>query len=295
MGLPDRKTFAEKLTEIEDRFQKWIQRTSGVRRKVAYNAKDFLNVGWPETIWHTLYRKNILIPPAFHQKPEQFIPVLQEYLIDNVLFLYKEQIRLAVDNSFIGIFKDCGNQLGVFIITLKREGNLVLLEAGYSIYQKQASITTDDLLAAKNVKCEALNVYDDLSISRKANFLFLIGGSTLIPIFGFLGFSAVRYLSFSENFKDPQNFKELLGGTTFFCLSAFFCLIIYFGSLEAAVKSKSLYIMKYLKGLSPKSFPTHLSENGPTELISKNSYHQAFLEQVNAIVNKAVSLGEQAN
>jgi hypothetical protein len=292
----------------EEVFQHWFRAAYELSQRPSVAGKDFFNVGYPWNVkgksfgYDFLFKRTIRVPPPFHGNPDQFASVLIEFLIDNVLILYKDSVRVFVWERGVGFYKDCGDQIGGYYCQLSREGNLFTMGIMYQIYVKSHSVLMKpDAL----MKCDARIVKRSTACSAARRLRFFRIRESLDGLKSLLQVALVCAICFVLGQWLPKgNLLRGVANLVFICSLIFFALILLYipyyiiGGDGKIGKWRDKLIRDAARGnfdLSSVHFPVLFNDHREvTEGIAKGIDHQVYIERLGAIVERAVSIGEQS-
>lgn len=290
----------EKLTKSEEVFQDWLIASYEAHNKAGVEAKDFLNVGSPTGLsdkydgFEYLFKKTVKTPAVFIGNHDAFAIALIEFIIDNVLALYGDSVRVAVDgNKSLSIYKDCGGEIGGFWCGLKREGNICLLSVCYQIHWGYNSILIDP---KKLIPCTAASIRKSYAYRAKRRLRFFYSKRFLIfSIISTLFAGIVLGLLSSK-----INWLVVLGVIIGFFTCGYMKLCWdRWTNGETAIERSEIETEANVRlnhDLSPVHFPVkYFTHKKSAEAIARNHDHQVFIERLSSILERAVLAGEQSN
>jgi hypothetical protein len=284
------------LRKSEEAFQKWFRQAHVLAQSLNCSASDFRKIGTPFECgekyagYEVSVKQAIRVPRAFYDNPDDFMPVLVDYLIDNTRMLYRDSVRIAATDSKIYVYKDCGNQLGGILCYLKREGNLITASVIYQIYNCSMSILSDP---SQLVKCSDHELRRTTAWGARCRNRFFIWKR----IAGFILICLIL-LSASASVKIDLAYSVISVVASLLLL--FFLTICWISITDGDVFAESRRREKeatgHLKGdLSPIHFPVQFYEKEDVNRgIAKNLDHQVFFEKTVSVIARAVSLAEQS-
>ena len=303
----------EKLKIIEDDFQKWFRK--------AYELKDYTDVDTDLLVrdlpgaksstkiqrydyYETQFKSTIKVPPQYQDTRELFINALGKYFVDSAKFLYRDQIRYEYtgfqssnpgDSCWIKVYKSCGNEVGLFCVNFKLEGNLVVAEVGYQIFWKvMPLVSPPEMLKTFNHGALSATGRDDLlgSVATIGNGArYLIIASLFIPFITACFFNDGKYSEFV---------KTIL----FFSLLSVYllppgCYVLnqmLIGLNEYRIDRLHRRTTAIEQDLSPIHFPVkYFNSDDFSNAFNKSHDHQIFFKQLQEVVNRMSALGESSN
>jgi|LakMenE18May11ns_1017448.scaffolds.fasta_scaffold9885528_2 hypothetical protein len=288
----------EKLTKSEKVFQDWLIASYETHQKPGVEAKDFLNVGSPTDSgekyagFDFLFKRTIRTPTAFIGNHDAFAIALLEFIIDNALDLYGDSIRIAVKGKkSLAIYKNCGGEIGGFFCELNREGNIFTLGVIYQIYWGYNSI----LIAPRQLaSCTAAEIRKSYAYVAKRRLKLFYSKRFLIFLIISIILAAIALGLIASGISGLAILGVFFGFLTFGYIRS--CWNRWVNNETASERSEieNEAIVRLAHDLSPIHFPVkYFSHEKTAEAIAKNHDHQAFIERLQSILEKAVLAGEQ--
>lgn len=295
----------DKLIDSENVFWGWFNAAFAAHSTSTPCAEDFLNVGTPfraqgekKSGFEPLYKRTVLIPPGSQGNPNAFSDVLLNYLIDNLLMLYADSVRLAVDpQQGVAVFKDCGPEVGGLFCDLSREGNIFTFSVTYQVYKKKVSILSSPR-CLKNIsdssaihECEAARDYRASVGSGAVGFWLVASCGCLSLMYIALALLYPRaFRNFPEGFAYPlflaAGIFSIISVPVMQCLSK---------RNDEKLKCGNRAFFHLIHDLSPIYFPVaHFGQEHVVKAIASNHDHQVFIERVSNVIERAVSLAEHS-
>jgi hypothetical protein len=284
----------DQIAANETSFQEWFQRSWDAHHKENPSAADFKDVGDPrpttrQKSYDYLDKRTVRVMVDFQSRPDDFVQLLQDYLINNALLLYQESIRIANLPGSVSFYKDCGNQVGMVECHLSREGQIVTIAIGYQTYDKTAQIiaSPDAMKMAthqKKIKLKRIiylrnikNVYD--------SFVFLWMAIAMTDFIYIVFFRAIG--------NDVSTANSWFLGTS--CLF-FISIWPYLAKFSDRFSLDEMIESHVAKDLSHTFFPVaYYSNEDVTAAQTQNKDHAAFLERIRSVIDRAVAFGESSH
>lgn len=276
----------QQIAANEKTFQEWFQRSWDAHHKESPSAADFKDVGDPrpttrQKSYDYLDKRTVRVMVDFQSRPDDFVQLLQDYLINNALLLYQDSIRIANLPGSVSFYKDCGDQVGLVECHLSREGQIVTVAVGYQMFKKSIALTFDPLRQAKQT-----NTHRVCALEKKEKDLQLI-----VPKASIL--SILMALMFGLSVLYIGLFMTLLIGLLIVTIFAQEYLVPQLNR-KAILKKKVNAHRQH--DLSHNLFPVAYHSKGKvTAALSENKDHAAFLERIRSVVDRAVAFGESSH
>jgi hypothetical protein len=307
------QTPIEKLKIIEDDFHKWFRK--------AYEFKDYTDVDTDLLVrdlpkaksstkiqrydyYKTQFKSTIKVPPQYQDTRELFINALGKYFVDSAKFLYRDQIRYEYtgfqssnpgDSCWIKLYKSCGNEVGLFCVNFKLEGNLVVAEVGYQIFWQVMPLTSPpEMLKRFNPSALSATGRDDLlgSVATIGNGArYLIIASLFLPCIPVFFCNAAESSVF---IKTILLFCAISGYLAPF--GCYFLNRMLIGLNEYKIDRRHRRKTALEQDLSPIHFPVkYFNHDDFNEAFTNSHDHQIFFKQLQEVVNRMSALGESSN
>jgi hypothetical protein len=286
----------QQIAKAEEDFQTWFRAASAAISNPDFSAKNLedipLPLGGKQWGYNYLFKQTIRVPEAFRTRPEEFQLNLKEFLVDSAYLMYGNHIRLAVSNfdqnrHGVGIFKECGQEIGMFLILVRLEGYIVNVEVVYQIFGKTISLLDRPDQLRKNDEAAIANT-SVIKLFKKAKWISL---KRVILIFIFL-FATMILLAKSI----PHGVAAIPVGLFVFLLGGAFC-IDQLSSYRIEIdklKWQANHRIKY--ELSSIHFPlVYFDHSEVLAAIQNNQDHQIYIKQISSMIEKAAAIGEQSS
>jgi hypothetical protein len=285
------------LCKSEEAFQKWFRQAYVLAQSLNCSAGDFRKIATPFECgekyagYEVSAKQAIRVPTAFHDNPDDFMPVLVDFLIDNVRMMYRDSVRIAATNSNIYVYKDCGNQLGGFTCYFVREGNLITASIIYQVYSRSISILSDPSVLQT---CASIRGSLARKILGRARFRFgarIFFHGLWLSYYFWLIYNGINNGFQAWAFSGPLGILHF--GSPWLWIIMWWVFRIATDS-ERDLKGEAIDHLR--NDLSPIHFPVQFyNQQDVIRGIAKNLDHQVFFERLSGIVARAVALSEQAN
>ena len=283
----------QQIAKAEEDFQTWFRASSAAISNPDFSAKNLedipLPLGGKQWGYNYLFKQTIRVPEAFRTRPDAFLSNLREFLVDSAFLMYEKHIRLAVSNFDknrygVAIFKECGQEIGMFLILFRLEGYIVNVEVVYQIFGKTISLL-DRPDQLRKIDEAAIANTSVIKLFKKAKWISL---KRVILIFIFL-FAAVILLGVVPRPLLPIGSIFLLLGGAFFKDQ----LRSYKIEIDK-LKREANHRIKY--ELSSVHFPlVYFDHSEVLAAIQNNQDHQIYIKQISSMIEKAAAIGEQSS
>jgi hypothetical protein len=256
----------DQLITKEQQFIKWLEAASTEIQQLIENPERLQGIqhSLQAGFYNYLLKSTVRIPHSYRDDSDRFFAALQNYILELCLEMYSDGLRIARWNNLcFAVFKNCGDELGGYFVNLKKDGNLVIIEAAYQTYFSNLEIASP-LSTLKAPTSSAIRKTTAYRLYRKQRYFDL----KLV----------VYWLSFC--------LIDLTGDW----LSSGSCCNDAKKELRSRLK-ESLRC-----DLSSIYFPVKYFDQTKLESdLATNHDHLIFINRLNSIIERAVSLGEQTH
>ncbi len=299
-------TYLSQLTKSEEVFQEWIKKSETLAKGATGSSKQFRRIRDPYDAddkypcFDFLEKITIRVSPQFYDTPDEFMPLVIDYLIDNAVLVYDDSLRIAACNHSVVFHKDCGDQLGAVVCFLEREGYCITAALGYNIFHLSQSIkmSSSALQPCNNTTMRNTLAFKSYRASRFFKTKRFIGFVLMTAVFSLLILGLIACASliargFFEQIKIAAGFLGFLfGGYVFYSFNRF---------VDGEVASEHRALVwesnqRLTNDLSPIHFPVmYLDQEGVVKGIAANQDHQVFIQRIRGILQRSVALAEQVH